>query len=142
MDEYKSLGLPLPTGENDLVVATGEGWCAVGSDTNAVRIFTSVSGSLKMHFQVNGPLLAMVGEGSWLMLLYHQVGGGIQYIMRHFPKSSLQAASLGPTGLLPTTTTTLRWLGFTDANVPVILTAHNVLLTFQWQQQSWWPLDL
>lgn len=67
----KNWNISLPTGERVLGCACGEGWAAVATSTNLVRIFSS-SGLQTYMFCLEGDPVTIVGRGRFLCMIYHR----------------------------------------------------------------------
>lgn len=137
----------LPQGEDALVVATGNGWCAVGTSKFNIRIHSTTGGTLRSIFQIPGDVVAMTGNDNYLGIVYHQPGGSkmlheaqnlaYKLLCIHDTKTSI----LSEGGMAITPGSTLTWMGFGDQNMLFCANSEGILqalcATAGWQ---WVPV--
>lgn len=64
----------LPQGEDARALCLGQGWAAVATNVQMLRLF-SIGGVQKEIFSLPGPVVCMSGHGEQLLVVYHRGEG-------------------------------------------------------------------
>ncbi|KAK2853667.1 hypothetical protein Q5P01_006328 [Channa striata] len=73
-DTNKEWMVDLPKGEDVRTLCLGQGWAAVATSMQMLRLF-SIGGVQKEIFSLPGPVVCMAGHGEQLLIVYHQGRG-------------------------------------------------------------------
>ena len=125
-----------------LCVAAGEGWVAVATSTNYLRIFTSW-GIQREIISLPGSSISMVGLRNRLFLVSHCAHPlpGQQNLVYHTLDMNFRNGLSSITGPLPlplTPSCELNWVGLTDKLLPVTTDSRGVVRMLA--NGGWYPI--
>ncbi|XP_048456072.1 WD repeat and HMG-box DNA-binding protein 1 [Rhincodon typus] len=127
-DANKEWMVDMPNNENIEAICLGQGWAAVSTNAQIVRIF-SIGGVQKELFSLMGPVVAMSGHGEQLLISYHRGTGfdgdqcmGVQLMELGRRKQILQG-----TPLPLTRKSYLMWQGFSAEGTPVFADSEGIV---------------
>ncbi|XP_078418769.1 WD repeat and HMG-box DNA-binding protein 1 isoform X1 [Cetorhinus maximus] len=128
-DTNKEWMVDMPDNENIEAICLGQGWAAVSTSAQIVRVF-SIGGVQKELFSLMGPVVSMSGHGEQLLISYHRGTGfdgdqclGVQLMeLGRRKKQVLQGIPL------PLNKKSyLMWQGFSAEGTPVFADSEGIV---------------
>ncbi|XP_072424863.1 WD repeat and HMG-box DNA-binding protein 1 isoform X1 [Chiloscyllium punctatum] len=139
-DANKEWMVDMPNNENIEAICLGQGWAAVSTNAQIVRIF-SIGGVQKELFSLMGPVVAMSGHGEQLLISYHRGTGfdgdqclGVQIMELGRRKRQI----LQGTSLPLTRKSYLMWQGFSAEGTPVFADSEGIIQMLNRSLGSTW----
>ncbi|XP_067847686.1 WD repeat and HMG-box DNA-binding protein 1 isoform X2 [Heptranchias perlo] len=128
-DTNKEWMVDMPNDENIEAICLGQGWAAVSTNAQIVRIF-SIGGVQKELFSLMGPVVSMTGHGEQLLISYHRGTGfdgdqclGVQ--LMELGKRKRQILQGAP--LCLNRKSYLAWQGFSAEGTPVFADSEGIV---------------
>ena len=114
------------------MLCVGARWCAVGTDLNYVRIFSTDGGMQLFVLCVGTPLVAMAAHENFLVILTHNGVPviGSQNIRMRVIDVDYNYQTIFDTDLPLSPQSTLTWLGFSEEGQISSYDSDGILRTF------------
>uniref|UniRef100_A0A3Q1EC10 WD repeat and HMG-box DNA-binding protein 1 n=1 Tax=Acanthochromis polyacanthus TaxID=80966 RepID=A0A3Q1EC10_9TELE len=128
-DTNKEWMVDLPQGEDVKALCLGQGWAAVATSTQMLRMF-SIGGVQREIFSLPGPVVCMSGHGEQLLIVCHRATGfdgdqalGVQLLQ--FSRRRRQIINGEPLPL--SHKSHLSWMGFSAEGTPCYVDSDGVV---------------